>query len=317
MTRILETKNLTKAYGSLKALDQVSISINQGDIYGLIGRNGAGKTSLLKIICGMTRQSAGDYFIFGQASAKLSLANGRIASLIENPGIYPSLNARDHIELRAKALGIKDRNIATKSLNQVGLGQVGKKPVKSFSLGMKQRLGIAMALVGSPDLVLLDEPMNGLDPQGIVEIRQLVQELNATEHVTFMISSHILGELQKLANCFGILEEGRLLGEIDGESLAEKNRDRIELVTNEASRALPVLDSLGLKQYKVVDPRKIYIFEGLNRTGDIALALAKANLPIESINFHSRSLEEYYLSLNREFMATNADQAGEEEHEHA
>lgn len=279
-------------------MDQVSIQVKQGDIYGLIGRNGAGKTSLMKIIGGLTRQTSGDYSFFGEDSSDLGLGKLRIGSLIENPGTYPKLNAKDHIELKAKAMGLRGKDLAEKSLDQVGLADAMKKPVKEFSLGMKQRLGIAMALLGSPDLVLLDEPMSGLDPQGIAEIRSLIRDLNEKDHVTFMISSHILGELQKLATRFGIIEEGQVLDEIDRETLAKKNRDRIELATSDSAKALPLLDGIGIHQYKLVSPEMIYIFEGLDRTGDIALAMAKAGLPIQSISFHSRSLEEYYLGLN-------------------
>lgn len=297
MSAILETDNLSKYYGKTKALESVSLNIQQGEIYGLIGRNGAGKTTLLKIIAGLSRQSSGQYRIFGEKSEESGIAGSRIGCLIEHAGIYPNLNALQHLELKSLAMGIHDRDLAKHVLAQVGLAETGKNPVKKFSLGMKERLGIALALIGSPDLILLDEPMNGLDPQGIAEMRELIFDINQKENVTFIISSHILDELQKLATRFGIIDSGHLINEIDSDSLKALSRERIELSTPRADIALPILDQLGIRKYKVISENMIHIYEGLEQTGQIAVALAQQNIPILSISFYKSSLEDYYLNL--------------------
>ncbi len=280
MPVILETNNLSKIYGKTKALESVSLKLEQGEIYGLIGRNGAGKTTLLKIIAGLSRQSSGEYRLFGEASSELGIGATRVGCLIEHTGIYPNLNALQHLELKSLAMGIQDKSLAEHLLKQVGLADVRKKPVKKFSLGMKERLGIALALIGSQDLILLDEPMNGLDPQGIAEIRELIFNINQTEKVTFIISSHILDELQKLATRFGIIDSGHLVNEIDSAELAAISRERIELSTSQTKEALPILDQLGIHKYKVISDQMIHIYEGLERTGQIAVALTQKNVPI-------------------------------------
>ncbi|HHU52845.1 MAG TPA: ATP-binding cassette domain-containing protein [Clostridiaceae bacterium] len=295
MTIILETSNLTKIYGTQKAVDNVSISIKQGDIYGLIGRNGAGKTTLMRIVSGLARPSSGAYKVFGESDDKTSLT--RIGCLIENTGIYPNLTAFEHLYLKKLAVGIKEKGIENKLLDLVGLADTGKKKVKQFSLGMKQRLGIALALIGYPDLVILDEPINGLDPQGIVEVRSIIERLNKEEGITFIISSHILDELAKIGTRFGIIERGQILEEIDRASLMEKSSDRIELQTSAAANALPLLDQIQIKDYKLISDNLIYIYDSGERTGDISLVLAKHNIPVESLSIHQNTLEDYYLSL--------------------
>ena len=295
MTIILETSNLTKIYGTQKAVDNVSISIKQGDIYGLIGRNGAGKTTLMRIVSGLARPSLGEYKVFEESDDNTSLT--RIGCLIENTGIYPNLTAFEHLYLKKLAVGIKEKGIENKLLDLVGLADTGKKKVKQFSLGMKQRLGIALALIGYPDLVILDEPINGLDPQGIVEIRNIIEKLNQEEGITFIISSHILDELAKIGTRFGIIDRGQILEEIDRDLLLKKSSDRIELQTSAAANALPLLDQIQIKDYKLISDNLIYIYDSGERTGDISLVLAKHNIPVESLSIHQNTLEDYYLSL--------------------
>ncbi|NLJ69965.1 MAG: ATP-binding cassette domain-containing protein [Clostridiaceae bacterium] len=295
MTIILETSNLTKIYGTQKAVDNVSISIKQGDIYGLIGRNGAGKTTLMRIVSGLARPTTGEYKVFGEAEDDTSLT--RIGCLVENTGVYPNLTAFEHLYLKKLAVGIKEEGIENKLLDLVGLADTGKKKVKQFSLGMKQRLGIALALIGYPDLVILDEPINGLDPQGIVEIRNIIERLNQEEGITFIISSHILEELSKIANRFGIIDRGQLLEEIDYDSLIKKSSDRIELQTSHASNVLPLLDQIQIKDYKLISDNLIYIYDAIERTSDISLVLAQHRIPIETLSVHKNTLEDYYLGL--------------------
>ncbi len=298
MSVILKTHSLTKQYGRQKAVHNISLSVNQGDIYGLIGKNGAGKTTLLRIISNLARPSQGTYEVFGRSRTDREAAT-RVSCLIENTGIYPHLSARDHLLLKGKALGLVDKTYIPAILEAVGLADTGRKSVKQFSLGMKQRLGIGLALVGQPDLVILDEPINGLDPQGIVEVRQLIARLNR-DGMTFIISSHILEELAKLANRFGIIDNGSLIAEISRSELEEKSRDRIELSTPQTQKASLLLDRLGLADYHLVDEVTFYIYSGLDRINEIVLAIAREDIAIEGFSVHKGSLEDYYLSLTRE-----------------
>ncbi|MDE6724597.1 MAG: ATP-binding cassette domain-containing protein, partial [Ruminiclostridium sp.] len=210
MEYLLTTNAVTKQYGRQRAVNAVSIHIRQGAIYGLIGRNGAGKTTLLKMISGLAAPSEGDFSLFGKTGREVSEYMSRIGSLIENPGIYPNLSAPENLQLKCLAMGIRKKGVIGELLETVGLGDTGKKKVRNFSLGMKQRLGIALALVGDPDLVILDEPINGLDPQGIAEIRETIFKLNKEKNITFIISSHILEELSKIATDYGIIHNGIL-----------------------------------------------------------------------------------------------------------
>lgn len=202
MDYLLQTNHLTKQYGKHKAVNEVSIHVRQGDIYGLIGRNGAGKTTLLKMISGLAYPTDGNFTIFNENSTADSIYMSRIGTLIEAPGVYPNMSAAENLKLKCLAMGIRQKGTADELLKVVGLSDVGKKHVRNFSLGMKQRLGIALALVGNPDLVILDEPINGLDPQGIAEVRETLSRLNKERNITFIISSHILEELSKIATNF-------------------------------------------------------------------------------------------------------------------
>lgn len=210
MEAVIQTHNLTKKYGEHKAVNNVNLSVRKGEIYGLIGRNGAGKTTILRLISGLAKPTKGSISLFGQNSRDSIYMQKHIGLLIETPGIYPDMSARDNVKLKCMAMGISNNSYIAELLKNVGLSAVDKRKVKCFSVGMKQRLGIALALVGNPELVILDEPVNGLDPQGIVEIREIIVRLNTEKNITFIISSHILGELSKIATCYGIIEKGEL-----------------------------------------------------------------------------------------------------------
>lgn len=210
METLVQTNNLTKQYGQHKAVNNVNLSVRKGEIYGLIGRNGAGKTTILRLISGLAKPTNGSISLFGQNSRDSIYMQKHIGLLIETPGIYPDMSARDNVKLKCMAIGISNNSYIAELLKNVGLSAVDKKKVKCFSVGMKQRLGIALALVGNPELVILDEPTNGLDPQGIAEIREIIVQLNTEKNITFIISSHILGELSKIATCYGIIEKGEL-----------------------------------------------------------------------------------------------------------
>lgn len=297
MKYLLQTNSLTKQYGRQKAVNAVNIHIRQGDIYGLIGRNGAGKTTLLKMLSGLAAPTEGDFTLYGKSGKEVYRCLSRVGTLIERPGIYPNMSAAENLRVKCLAMGIRKKGEIEEILDIVGLGDTGKKKVKNFSLGMKQRLGIALALVGNPDLVILDEPINGLDPQGIAEIRETLSRLNSERNITFIISSHILEELSKIATHYGIIHDGVLLQELTREELLARCSERIELRTDDTRKACTVLDEIGITEYKVVDADTIHIFERLNDSGEITMALARNQVKTMGITVKNEALEDYYLNL--------------------
>lgn len=297
MSELLQTRALTKQYGRHRAVDQVSMHIKKGAIYGFIGRNGAGKTTTLQMISGLASPTAGEIELFGCRGRELSRIRSRVGCLIEGPGLYGSMSARDNLKMKSMLLGVYKRGYEEELLDIVGLGGVGKKPVKRYSLGMKQRLGIALALVGEPDLLVLDEPINGLDPQGIAEVRDTVLKLNRERNMTILISSHILEELSKIATDYGIIHNGTLLQELTNEELMEKCSERLEVTLDDPERAVPVMDRLGIKRYQVADREHIYIFERLEESAALNMAFAKAGIPVRGISVTNEELETYFLKL--------------------
>lgn len=294
---LLQTRALTKQYGRHRAVDQVSMHIKKGAIYGFIGRNGAGKTTTLRMISGLASPTAGEIELFGCRGRDLSRIRSRVGCLIEGSGLYGSMSARDNLKMKSMLLGVYKRGYEEELLDIVGLGGVGKKPVKRYSLGMKQRLGIALALVGEPDLLVLDEPINGLDPQGIAEVRDTVLKLNRERNMTILISSHILEELSKIATDYGIIHNGTLLQELTNEELMEKCSERLEVTLDDPERAVPVMDRLGIKRYQVADREHIYIFERLEESAALNMAFAKAGIPVRGISVTNEELETYFLKL--------------------
>ena len=294
---LLQTRALTKQYGRHRAVDQVSMHIKKGAIYGFIGRNGAGKTTTLRMISGLASPTAGEIELFGCRGRELSRIRSRVGCLIEGPGLYGSMSARDNLKMKSMLLGVYKRGYEEELLDIVGLGGVGKKPVKRYSLGMKQRLGIALALVGEPDLLVLDEPINGLDPQGIAEVRDTVLKLNRERNMTILISSHILEELSKIATDYGIIHNGTLLQELTNEELMETCSERLEVTLDDPERAVPVMDRLGIKRYQVADREHIYIFERLEESAALNMAFAKAGIPVRGISVTNEELETYFLKL--------------------
>ena len=297
MEYLLTTNGLTKQYGRHKAVNAVNLHIRQGDIYGLIGRNGAGKTTILKMLSGLAAPTEGEFSLFGKTGRDSYEYMSRVGTLIEEPGIYPNMSAAENLRLKCLAVGVRKKGTVDELLRTVGLADVGKKKVKKFSLGMKQRLGIALALAGNPDLVILDEPINGLDPQGIAEIRETLLRLNKEKNITFIISSHILEELSKIASNYGMIHDGVLLQEMTREELLSKCSERIELKTNDTRKACTVLEGMGIEKYRVVDADTIQIFERLNDGGDITMALAGNGVKTMGITVKNEALEDYYLNL--------------------
>ena len=299
MEYILKTNLLTKQFKKQKAVDSISIQIERGAIYGLIGRNGAGKTTFLRMISGLAKPTSGEMELMGLSSAdgKINTAFERVGCLIEQPGIYKNMNAFENLKLKAMCCGVYSKDYINQKLALVGLDYVGKKAVGNFSLGMKQRLGIAMAMIGEPDLLVLDEPINGLDPQGIIEVRDIIHKINHEQNVTIVISSHILEELSKIATHYGIINNGKLLEQLSRDELMDKCAERLEIVTDSPEQACVVLDEIGGISYKVVDKQTVYV---LNRIEDSALInanLSKAGIPVQSIGRKNESLEDYFIDL--------------------
>ena len=294
---LLQTRNLTKQYGRHRAVDDVNMHIKKGAIYGFIGRNGAGKTTCLKMISGLSTPSYGEIEMFGYKGKDLQKVRSRVGCLIEAPGLYGNMSAYDNLNIKCKLTGIKKKGYIEELLKTVGLDAVGEKKTKHYSLGMKQRLGIALALVGEPDLLILDEPINGLDPQGLVEVRETIQKLAKERGMTICISSHILEELSKIATDYGIIHNGCLVQELTREELMKKCSERIELTLDNPKQAVPVLDDMGFSSYQVIDKEHIYIFERLGESARLNMELAKAGIPVKGISITSEELENYFLRL--------------------
>ena len=297
MENIIETFSVTKQYRKQKAVNGISISIEQGAIYGLIGRNGAGKTTLMKMIAGLSAPTDGDIAVFGMKGTEKNSVMSRIGTLIENPGLYPNMTAEENLKVKCYALGIRDKDLPAELLELVGLSDTGKKAAKKFSLGMKQRLAMAIALTGNPDILLLDEPTNGLDPQGIAEIRETILRLNREKNITFIISSHILDELSKIATHYGIIHKGELIEQLTREELSAKCSEHIELKTDSNQLACTVLDEMGIADYTAVDSETLHVFANSDLCGDISLRLAQKGIKVKEIAVKSEALEEYYLKL--------------------
>lgn len=299
MDYLLSTNQLTKKYNHTTAVNHVDLHLAAGDIYGFIGRNGAGKTTFLKMISNMARPTSGSVELFGYSGSDLAKNNvfSRVGTLIEAPGLYPNLTAFDNVKLKCLYSGVYEKKYVDELLDLVGLGTVGKKKTRAFSLGMKQRLGIALALVGKPDLLVLDEPTNGLDPQGIADVRDIIHRLRDEKKMSFIISSHILEELSKTATRYGIIHEGNLLVELTRSDLLERSQQRLELTVNDIEKARPVLENMDIQNYKVTDSGQIEVFERFNDSGDITMQLSLAGVKVSSIYLKQDSLENFYLSL--------------------
>ena len=293
---LLVTKDLTKIYKETTAADRVNIHIKKGSIYGLIGKNGAGKTTIMKMIAGLAKPTSGSFEYTGFNCTE-NEAFSRIGALIEAPAIDPNLTGFDNIRIKCLAFGIGDKKYINDLLELVGLSASWKKKAGKYSLGQKQRLGIALALVGDPDFLILDEPINGLDPQGIAEVREMFNKLNQERKITILISSHILEELSKIATDYAIIDGGRIVEESTNKELKEKCRDKISIKTGDVAKAIPVIDGLGFKDYSVVNDKTIHVFDRLSEITVLNMELAKAQIPVESIGIESSDLEEYFLKV--------------------
>ncbi len=295
---LLRTSSLTKRFKEQTAVNEVSIEIQRGDIYGFIGRNGAGKTTFLKMISGLSFPTKGKIEIFGKDCERYPQLFSRLGVLIESPGLIGNMTAFENIKAKCLAYGINDKNYILELLELVGLSDTGKKKIKNFSLGMKQRLGIALALVGNPDILVLDEPINGLDPQGIVEVRDTILKLNREKNITIIISSHILEELSKIATKYAIINNGVLIQMLTKEELFERCTERIEIETSQIKQVCAILEEkLKIYDYKVISTQKVYVFEKIQDSGLINMTLASNGILVNSLKVTSDDLETYFINL--------------------
>ncbi len=299
MGLIMETQALTKTYGKKDACKDVNIKIREGEIYGLIGRNGAGKTTIMRIISGLSRATSGTYSLFGKTGGEMRKELRNVGVLIEHPGLYPKLSARENLKIKCIGMGVDhSKEYIDNILQTVGLENVdNKKGAGSFSLGMKQRLGIGLALVGEPKMIILDEPINGLDPQGIVEIRHTLAKLRDEKGITIMISSHILDELGKLADSYGIIHEGRLLDQFTASELHKRCGQFVAIRTGNNEKAISLLKKAGIRNIETDNDGRIRVNEHLDESDKMAKAIVNANIPLKEIYINDISLEDYYLSV--------------------
>ena len=295
---VLKTYNITKKYGEQLAVDNVNMTIKKGDIYGFIGQNGAGKTTLIRLITGLIHKSGGEIELLGaNEENELNKARTMVGSLIETPSFYTNMTARENLEVSRLVRNIPGKKCIDEVLELVGLKDVEKKKVKNFSLGMRQRLGIANALMGNPKLLILDEPINGLDPMGIVEIRELLKKINKEKDMTILISSHILSELSELATTYGIISNGKLIEEITAKQLSKKCRQYIDLKVDNTARAVILLErELGISDYEVLEDSNIKVFSNLDNVGEINSLLSRSGIIVESISVKGENLEEYFMN---------------------
>ncbi len=293
MNDVFTANSLSKTYRRFKALDRLTMHIPDGAVYGLVGKNGAGKTTLIRLICGLQHPTSGEFTIFGETGGMK--ARRRIGSVVETPSLYMDMTAEDNLKMQCRVLGLPSFEGVPEILRLVGLENTGKKKVRNFSLGMKQRLGIAVALAGDPDFLVLDEPVNGLDPQGIIEIRELILKLNRERRITVLISSHILDELSRLATHYGFIDGGRMVREISAEALDAACRKCVRLTVTDAKALARVLDKMGA-EYKILSDTEADVFAQIN-VSQLTLALADESCEVVSIREHGESLESYYMSI--------------------
>ena len=293
------TRGLTKKYGSNLAVEDVGLRLEKGQIYGLVGRNGAGKTTIIRMLTAQTVPTSGEIELFGETTPKgLSAARARLGAMVEIPSFYPYLTAAENLEYYRRQRGIPGAGCVAEALERVGLQEAGKKKFKQFSLGMKQRLGLALALMNQPDLLLLDEPINGLDPEGIVEFRSLLLELNRQRETTILISSHILSELSNVATHYGFLDKGHMLEQISAQKLREKCRACLQPTVGDASAAALALEQrLETREYEVLPGNVLRLYDFLDRPQAVAAALAEAGVAILGLESKNANLEDYFLSL--------------------
>ncbi len=296
---VLEVKNVTKTYKHVNAVDNATLSIERGKIYGFIGQNGAGKTTLIRILTGLIFPNSGSISIFSSSNkSDLELARKKIGVIVENPALYLNMSAYENLDIQRKLFGIKDKNIINSILNTVGLLDTKNKKVKNFSLGMKQRLSIGLALINDPEILILDEPINGLDPVGIAGVRELLKKINKEKNITIIISSHILSELYQLATNYIIINKGEIIQELTLDELDEKCMKHIFMQVDNVSQAVDIIENnLGTNHFQVLDNNIIKLYDYTDNMKHVAKVFLENNALITYFTLSSDSLESYYINL--------------------
>lgn len=296
---ILRTQGITKNYGNVAAVDHLDIKVEKGEIYGMVGKNGAGKTTLLKMICGLSIPTYGSLELFGRTrQSEIEKARSRTGSIIETPDFFPYLSAKNNLEYYRIQRGIKDKSCIEESLKFVGLSDVDKKKFKSFSLGMKQRLGLALAIMGKPDLLILDEPINGLDPIGMAEFREMILKLNRERGTTILISSHILGELSQIATKYGFINKGKLVEQITASDLEEKCKRSLKIKVNDTNKAAAIIQKeLSCDKFQITGENELQVEEFLENPEVLVRSLVLNDVMVSQVYQTGLSLEEYFLEL--------------------
>ncbi|MDZ4993800.1 ATP-binding cassette domain-containing protein [Clostridium perfringens] len=299
MENIISVRNLNKRYGKKIILDNLNMNLKKGDIYGLVGKNGAGKTTLIRMILSLANIDSGEIELFGKIDEKEKLSeHKKIGNIIETPAFYSFFTAKQNLEYYRIQRGIVGEKSIDEVLEMVGLGDVGNKKFKKFSLGMKQRLGLALALLGEPELLILDEPTNGMDPMGIREVREVLLKLNKLDGVTILVSSHILGELSQLANCYGFLKDGKIVEEISEEELNEKCRHHLLIKVDDCKRASIILEqALKNNSYEILPDGFIKVYRELDNPQRINRALVEGGVDVYSLERVGVNLEDYFINL--------------------
>ena len=297
MEYILTAESLGKQYRHFKALDSFSIHVPKGSIYGFVGKNGAGKTTFIRLICGLQEPTSGSYTLYGVKNTDhgITKSRRRMGAVVETPSIYLDMTAEDNLKEQYRIIGLPSFDDIPELLRLVGLENTGKKKAKNFSLGMKQRLGIAIALAGSPDFLILDEPVNGLDPQGIIEMRELILKLNQERQITFLISSHILDELSRLATHYGFIDSGHMVKELSARELDAACRKCIRVQVSDIHALTRVLDEMDI-EYNIFSDTMADIFARIN-VSSLTLALAEKGCDVISLTEREESLESFYVNL--------------------
>ncbi len=296
MEYVLQTKGLTKVFGKRAAVNGIDLNVRRGDIYGFIGRNGAGKTTLIRMVAGLAHPSKGSILLF--ESDDLDNQRRKTGTMIENPAVFPSMTAKQNLNYYCLLLGLDPNKNVNEMLTLVGLQDAGKKKAKNFSLGMKQRLAIAISLLDNPEFLMLDEPINGLDPTGIKEIRELVLKLNQDRKITILISSHILGELSKIANRYGVINNGVMVAEFTNEELESKCKGELEIKVDNVEQAKKIIAGIvKASAIQIIDDKTIHITEDLDKAGIINMELAKNGIVVNSSSVIGQDLEAYFMQL--------------------
>ena len=297
MDYVLQTDGLCKRYGHFTALDGLTMRVPKGAIYGFVGRNGAGKTTLIRLICGLQEPSGGSFELYGRPNTNRDITRSRrrMGAVVETPSIYLSMTAEENLKQQFQILGLPSCDGLGELLELVRLQNTGKKKARDFSLGMRQRLGIAVALAGDPDFLILDEPANGLDPQGIIEIRELILRLNRERQITVLISSHILDELSRLATHYGFIDNGHMVKEISAKDLEASCRKCLRLTVSSTRPLAAALEGMGL-EFTVRSDTEADVY-GAPPVTDLTLALHAAGCQVKNIHEHDESLESYFMNL--------------------